>query len=257
LPAWDGTPVAPEAAVPLLAELQQLPRRVQRGWLVRRCLGVLGFVAQRRSADGLDDHLQNLALGDQDALDESYALIRFITWAIPILGFLGTVLGITQAIAGVTPEKLEANLSSVTDGLATAFDATALGLGLTMGVMFLSFLVERVEHGPLAQASQYAEQQLAHRFARPVSTDPHAAALHEQSEVVLQALDAVVRQQVDLWRDSLREMGEEQRTATREQQALFTDSLCDALEQSLAAHEEQLTEMRRESLQQTRQVLAQ
>ena len=87
---------------------------------------------QRGSADELDDQLRNLADTDALALESSYALTRFITWAIPIIGFLGTVLGITGAISGVTPEVLEKSLSTVTDGLALAFDTTALALGLTM-----------------------------------------------------------------------------------------------------------------------------
>ena len=66
-------------------------------------------------------------LADQAAerLHESYSLVRTITWAVPILGFLGTVVGITMAIANVTPEQLDTSLGEVTDGLAVAFDTTA------------------------------------------------------------------------------------------------------------------------------------
>ena len=65
-------------------------------------------------------------------LHDGYALIRTITWAVPILGFLGTVIGITMAIANITPDKLEASLPEVTAGLAVAFDTTALSLALSM-----------------------------------------------------------------------------------------------------------------------------
>src|SRR5438270_597962 len=83
----------------------------------------------------------DLADADAEGLETSYGLVKIITWAIPILGFLGTVLGITKAIAGVNPEVLEKNLNSVTDGLAEAFDTTASALALTMVVMFFSFVV--------------------------------------------------------------------------------------------------------------------
>src|SRR5205085_5071560 len=121
----------------------------------------LDFLKNRGSARGLDDQLRALADEDALALDGSYSLTRFITWAIPILGFLGTVLGITGAISGVTPEVLENSLSTVTDGLALAFDATALGLALTMTTMFLSFLVERAEQNILASVDRFVENQLA------------------------------------------------------------------------------------------------
>ena len=67
--------------------------------------GILNFVASRNSAAGLDDQMRVLSDNDAMALDSSYALMRFIIWAMPILGFLGTVLGITAAIAGIDPAQ--------------------------------------------------------------------------------------------------------------------------------------------------------
>ena len=167
LPPWDGQPgtrgrgaEAPGRGEPPVAA------SVQKSWLVNRVAGVLDFLAGRGSAAELDDHLRDLADGDAIALENSYALIRFITWAIPILGFLGTVLGITGAINGVTPEILEKSTQHVTDGLALAFNATALALSLTMITMFLTYLVDRLEQSVLASVDEYAARHLAHRFER-------------------------------------------------------------------------------------------
>src|SRR5262249_62371753 len=99
---------------------------------VRRVAAVLDFLRRRGSADELDDQLRPLADNDSMSMENSYSLIRLITWAIPILGFLGTVLGITGAISNVSPETMEKSLKPVTDGLALAFDATAVALALTM-----------------------------------------------------------------------------------------------------------------------------
>src|SRR5204863_7319178 len=139
LPAPNGTPLPADQAHTLLGSVNRLSGRLRETYLVRRIRGVLDYLTQRRSAAQLDDHLRDLADADFGAMENSYALVRFITWAIPILGFLGTVLGITGAISGVTPEVLEESMSMVTDGLAEAFDATALALGLTMVTMFLTF----------------------------------------------------------------------------------------------------------------------
>ena len=59
------------------------------------------------NANDLDDQLATLADNDAIALDASYAQTRFMIWAMPILGFLGTVLGITDAIANISPEQME------------------------------------------------------------------------------------------------------------------------------------------------------
>src|SRR5947209_2551355 len=126
LPPWNGKPMPLGEAANLKVGLQRLPPRLQNTFLIQRFRAVLDFLCQRGSAAELDDQMRALLDSDAVVLEGSYALTRFITWAIPILGFLGTVLGITDAIAGATPEVLEKNLSQVTDGLSYAFDATAL-----------------------------------------------------------------------------------------------------------------------------------
>src|SRR5262249_33629874 len=158
------------------------------------------FVKERRSVRDLDDFQRALADNDALALDNSYGLLRFITWAIPILGFLGTVLGITGAISGVTPEVLEKSLSTVTDGLALAFDATALGLALTMATMFLSFLVEKREQGTLEQVDRWVEVHLANRFERDVPMDGTAETLRQHLEYLLAGVDHTTQKQIETWK---------------------------------------------------------
>lgn len=169
---WNGTPVEVDQAPRLLGNLLSKPARQKQTWLGQRCAAALDYLVQRKSTEGFDDQLRSLADLDAFSSDGSYGLTRFITWAVPILGFLGTVLGITGAIAGVTPEKLENNLSSVTDGLALAFDTTALALGLTMVIMFISFLVEKAELGHMESVDRFVEKNLAHRFIREAVIDP-------------------------------------------------------------------------------------
>src|SRR5207237_4393940 len=124
LPHWDGNAVPAAEAKSLLQKLAQQPRRVQASWLGRRIENVLDFVHSRGTANELDDQLRTLADNDALGQEASFSLLRLIIWVIPILGFLGTVVGITGAIAGVTPETLEQSLRGVTKGLSTAVDAT-------------------------------------------------------------------------------------------------------------------------------------
>jgi biopolymer transport protein ExbB/TolQ len=237
VPAWDGRAVSVDNARTLLADLSSLPGGIQNTFIVQRTRAVLDFLCRRGSAEELDDHLRDLADTDALALESSYSLTRFITWAIPIIGFLGTVLGITGAISGVTPEVLEKSLSTVTDGLALAFDTTALALGLTMLTMFLSFVVERAEQNVLDQVDRYAERELAHRFERGSQQGGELTGfLRKNTEALLQALDQVVQRQAVLWAQAL-EKAERRGLETHEsQQAQLTAALEAALERSLAVH---------------------
>jgi biopolymer transport protein ExbB/TolQ len=196
---------------------------------------VLDFLARRSSAADLDDQMRALADEDALAVENSYSLIRFITWAIPILGFLGTVLGITEAIAGVTPEVLEQSLNTVTDGLALAFDTTAVALTLTMIVMFLTFLTDRAEQGVLEAVDHYAERQLAHRFLR---TGPDGGAfvemVRQNTSVLLQGTEQLIKRQAELWSRALEETERRHTKAANEQQARLTEALEAALTRTLA-----------------------
>jgi biopolymer transport protein ExbB/TolQ len=241
LPPWDGRPVPVAEAPKLLAGVSRLGGSVQKSWLVNRVAGVLDFLASRGSAADLDDHLRDLADGDSNALENSYALIRFITWAIPILGFLGTVLGITGAINGVTPEKLENNISEVTDGLALAFNATALALALTMITMFLSYLVDRLEQNVLEAVDQYAARNLAHRFEREAGAGSEVADVVRQNvQAVLRTTDEVVKRQADVWAAALDEINRRHAEGAAKAQERLTAALEAALEKTLRSHAERL-----------------
>jgi biopolymer transport protein ExbB/TolQ len=242
LPAWDGRAVPVTEAPKLLAGVNCLPHSVQRSWLVNRVATVLDFLASRGSAAELDDHLRDQADGDAVALEGSYALIRFITWAIPILGFLGTVLGITGAISGVTPEVLEHDLSRVTDGLSLAFNATALALGLTMITMFLTYLVDRLEQSVLGQVDEYAARHLAHRFERPGGPGIEVVHVMRESAVTMvRAADELVKRQAEVWKQAIDETNRRHAEAAAKSQERLTQALEAALERTLKSHAERLT----------------
>jgi biopolymer transport protein ExbB/TolQ len=241
LPPWDGQPVPMSEAGKLLAAVNQLPARLRSTSIGKRTVDVLHFLCSRGSAAELDDHLRSLTDNDALALEGSYALIRFITWAVPILGFLGTVLGITQSISGITPEKLENSLSEVTDGLALAFDATALALGLTMFTMFLSFLVERAEQGVLDAVDRYADRELAHRFERagPAGGE-FLEVVRQHTEILVQGMEQLVQRQATLWAQALRETDNRRQEAEERLQKRFTAALETALERTLETHTRRL-----------------
>ncbi len=98
---------------------------------------------------------------EKEQLKGSFALPRFMIWAIPILGFIGTVWGISNGIAhfsdamtntgSVTDVStmLKENLPLVTNSLATAFDTTLLALLLSIPLMMLMLTLEKSEEAYL------------------------------------------------------------------------------------------------------------
>lgn len=256
LPPWDGNPAPPAEAARLSARLGGLKKGVRQTILGRRVAALLAFVRNRGSAGQLDDQARALADADSLAVEGSYSLVRFITWAIPILGFLGTVLGITDAIAGVTPETLEKSLTQVTDGLATAFDTTALALGLTMVLMLGSSVVERIEQATLELVDGYVDEQLAHRFERAgAEGNGFAAALRQNTQALLHATEQVVERQASVWARSLEKADRQWAEESGRQQQRLGAALESALERTLASYNQRLQEMERQALERSKGLL--
>jgi biopolymer transport protein ExbB/TolQ len=247
LPRWDGKPVPVDRAADLLASIDRQPARVQETYLGRRVRAVLDFLCQRRNAAGLDEQMRTLSDNDALTQENSFALLRFITWAIPILGFLGTVLGITGAIAGVTPEVLENSMSDLTNGLAEAFDATALALGLTMVCMFLTYLVERQEQSVLETVDRVIDRQLAHRFERG----------DEGTRALTAAVEGIVQRQAEVWAAAMAEPQRQAAEMLQQAQAQLLAGLTEGLERSLAAHDRRLAEMEQQTAQAGTQIMQQ
>ncbi len=90
--------------------------------------------------------------------EESYLLPRYISWAVPILGFIGTVLGISLAADGIRRiigsdaglSSLSGDLSGAIAPLGIAFDTTLVALSLSVVLTLLLSLVQRDEERILA-----------------------------------------------------------------------------------------------------------
>ena len=175
----------------LPGESAYLPKRLRDG---------LDFVIRTGKADDLEDHLKYLADVDGARAHASYGLVRFIVWAIPIMGFLGTVIGITVAIANLSPTELE-NISGVVAGLGTAFDTTATALGLSMVLMFTQFVIERIEQGLLDQVDEQAWDSLAGRFQTDGIADGSARAVARLGDAVGKSSARLIEAQTQSWQE--------------------------------------------------------
>ena len=120
----------------------------------------------------LDNVLESLANNDEDVMESSYTLIKGLIWAIPVLGFIGTVQGLGIAIGdfgGVLSatsdmEHLKTGLQGVTGGLSTAFDTTFVALVASLGIQLLLVGVRKSEEGMMVGVKSYCQQFLVGRL---------------------------------------------------------------------------------------------
>lgn len=231
----------------LQRDLDSVPVHQRHSHLIRRYQDVAEYLDARRDSDTLEDHLKYLHDVAGEKLHDSYALIRTITWAIPILGFLGTVIGITIAIANITPDQLEKSMSEVTSGLAVAFDTTALSLSLSMILVFISFVTERSEQSVLSEVESLGMRDIAPAFTSvKVSRSPIDRAEQQAANQILERTEDMVNWQTDLWKDSLEGLRSRWEHVIQQQQVSFANSLQEGMRGTLRSHHEELSLTRQE-----------
>jgi biopolymer transport protein ExbB/TolQ len=210
-----------------------------------RLTGAADFVIGRRSAEGLNGHLQYLAEFAGERLHHSYGLVRTITWAVPILGFLGTVIGITQAIQNLDPAQLQSSFGMVAEGLGVAFGTTALSLGLSLLLVFGTYLVEKFERSILADVELRTLELTTRLFpVEEAEQQPIVAAETEAARQILEQTETLISQHVALWNDSLSEMRERWTSTLTRHQSELDASLRTAFDQSVSGHLDQFSQHR-------------
>lgn len=194
-----------DASRHLLEEMEDWSHGRQESYLGRRLRHALEFVDKSESANGLEDELKYLAETDAEQQQESFALTRILIWAIPMLGFLGTVIGISGALGGLSIESdFSMMLSGLKEQLYVAFDTTALALTLSIVLMFAQFIVNRFETQLLSSVDHMAVEQLSGRFETIGShRDPFLASVENMSNRVLDSIATANAQQSEVWKQGL------------------------------------------------------
>lgn len=221
----------PESSSHLLAELDELSIARQESYLGKRLRNALEFVDKTETANGLEDELKYLADVDAEKQQESFALTRILIWAIPMLGFLGTVIGISGALGGLSVEAdFNTMLSGLKEKLYVAFDTTALALTLSIVLMFAQFIVNRIEQQLLNAVNETASEELVGRFVTYGSNrDPYLASVENMSQRVLVSMSEIGSQQSAVWDRGLQSIQQTTEAAL----GSFAELLADRLSKQL------------------------
>lgn len=95
-------------------------------------------------------------------VDLRYSMIRYIVWAIPTVGFIGTVVGIAGSLAFIKGGTMELDL--ITGNLAIAFNTTIMALILSAILVLLLHAVQKNEETAVNQAGDYCLKNLINRL---------------------------------------------------------------------------------------------
>lgn len=227
---WLAENDAGHVARDWLSDLDRLPAVTRSSQLVTRLQEVLTRQSQRGSTKHLADDLRELSGRDADGAHDSLGLVRIIVWAIPMLGFLGTVIGITQTLGGLDFSSGTAAVDNLKSGLYVAFDTTAMGLVLSVFAIFLQFPVERSEQRLLAMIDARVGHLVSSTLPSDEASDNHTVLIAELCRGVQAAVAQSLADQATLWRDTI----ESAQSQWQEVHEKNNNTIADAFEVTLA-----------------------
>jgi biopolymer transport protein ExbB/TolQ len=155
----DGTSVLPEDAREYSRALEALPPQEQDFLLPRTLLSALQRFATTGSIQAVSDTIKEQCDVEADRLDSELSMVRYIAWAIPSIGFIGTVRGIGDAL-GQAYKAVEGDISGVTVSLGVAFNSTFVALVLSIIIMFCLHQLQLSQERLVLDCQRYADKRL-------------------------------------------------------------------------------------------------
>jgi len=175
LPTDIGETITLENVGQFARQIRELPGDVRNSFLLNRVLRGLEHFRVRRNTQEVAAVLSSQSDIDATSVQSSYTILKVFIWAIPILGFIGTVIGIGESIGSFTGAMdsaedvavLKESLTGVTSGLATAFDTTLIALVMSLLVMFPTSSMQKAEDDLLNWVDEYCNENLLKRLSEP------------------------------------------------------------------------------------------
>ncbi len=159
----DGLPVGPEDTRELARRLDALPGGERHGLVPRALDAAIERFAATGNVQDVSTAARDLCAAEGERLESELSTIRYIAWAIPSVGFIGTVRGIGDAL-GQAHRAVEGDITGVTASLGVAFNSTFIALVLSIVLMFFVHQLQLMQERLVLDAERYVDHWLIRRM---------------------------------------------------------------------------------------------
>jgi biopolymer transport protein ExbB/TolQ len=159
IPVSEGVRILPDDTRDYARSLQSLPDNLRNLLLPRVLLSSLERFGSTRSVQDVSSVANTLCETEAERLESELSMIRYIAWAIPSVGFIGTVRGIGQAL-GEAHRAVEGDIAGVTENLGVAFNSTFIALLISIVVMFLVHQLQSLQERQVFDTQRYVDHHL-------------------------------------------------------------------------------------------------
>jgi len=159
VPIAEGMRILPEDTREFARQVQALPEDRQSMLLPRALLSALRRFDTTRSIADVSNSTNTIFESEADRLESELSMIRYISWAIPSIGFIGTVRGIGEALAQAD-KAVQGDIAGVTQSLGVAFNSTFIALLISIFLMFLVYQLQLLQERLVFDGQNYVDDKL-------------------------------------------------------------------------------------------------
>ena len=155
----EGMRILPEDTREYVRQLEAIPGEQQRSLVVRASKAALARFGATRNVQDVSEAGHAVCAAEAERLDSELSMLRYIAWAIPAIGFIGTVRGIGDALAEAH-KAVTGDISGVTEGLGVAFNSTLVALLLSLVLMFLLHQLQLAQERLVLDTETYLDNRV-------------------------------------------------------------------------------------------------
>ncbi len=159
VPVAEGMRILPEDTREFARQVQALPDDRQQMLLPRALLNALRRFSSTHNIQDVSSSTHTLCESEADRLESELSMIRYISWAIPSIGFIGTVRGIGEALAQAD-KAVQGDIAGVTQSLGVAFNSTFIALLISIFLMFLVHQLQLLQERLVFDTEAYCDDKL-------------------------------------------------------------------------------------------------
>ncbi len=131
--------------------------------LIQTLRTTLWRYAGTKNVQNLSDAIESCVEALAMRQEAENSMIRYLIWAIPSIGFIGTVRGIGEALS-FADNALAGDIAGMTNSLGVAFNSTFVALLISIFLMFLFHQLQRLQDGQIVDIQSYCDQYLLARI---------------------------------------------------------------------------------------------
>ena len=160
----------------IVERLKNIPVHLKENILPRLLSSVAERFTSTHDIQSASVESHHLCEEESERLESELSIIRYIAWAIPSIGFIGTVRGIGNALAQAH-QAIDGDITGVTESLGVAFNSTFIALVISIFLMFIIHQIQLMQERLVLGSKRYCAKWLIGRLPgnRAITEPAHEA----------------------------------------------------------------------------------